>query len=272
MVLPLRLYWRHDMDLICLASMPGVDMIKCTRMALLAYATKQKDFLLHVPEEHCSGVKCENMRVGITLNPSLDDDRKMISLWDSLSAGTRNSAVKTIIRMYLDRPVLDVFFPDEAPFLVDRSLYDGSIVPSPILQESVPVRSQMISSLRDLSVEQLREVDQLLKDLREKNIHGDTGPKKAATATESPLEAPGDPEPSTPRPTPEKPLKRKYGAQNGDPASGGGPVEKESPGLPAGKTVQEEIPGSAGNGEKQDEEGAGTNIFDWVSQAMNSVI
>lgn len=128
MIITMRIYWIHDLDLIGICDNPKMNIAKCAKQALIAYAKDRDDYLIHVPDNQDYEIEKLNRKINFQLNPKREDDAKAIELWKKLTRGTKNSALKNMIRMYLDKPVFTPYVASGASaFTVDRSLYSDSL-------------------------------------------------------------------------------------------------------------------------------------------------
>jgi len=103
MNITLRLYWVHDYDLIGLADSPDISLSKCAKQVLLAYARNDKDFRICVPENSQVREKKTNRIIHFRIDPDNPEEKDAYAAYHKIDRGVRNSAIKNMIRMYMDK-------------------------------------------------------------------------------------------------------------------------------------------------------------------------
>lgn len=103
MNITLRLYWVHDYDLIGLADSPDISLSKCAKQVLLAYARNDKNFRICVPENSQVREKKTNRIIHFRIDPGNPEEKDAYDAYHKIDRGVRNSAIKNMIRMYMDK-------------------------------------------------------------------------------------------------------------------------------------------------------------------------
>ena len=108
-----RLYWVHDYDLIGLADSVDISIAKCAKNALIAYACGDKDFIISVPADSVVRER-SNRAFHFRIDPKNPKEKQAYDVYNTFSRGIRNSAIKNMIRMYMDSA-------NFAPYASERS-------------------------------------------------------------------------------------------------------------------------------------------------------
>jgi len=108
-----RLYWVHDYDLIGLADSVDISIAKCAKNALIAYACGDKDFIINVPADSLVRER-SNRAFHFRIDPKNPKEKQAYDIYKTFSRGVRNSAIKNMIRMYMDSA-------NFAPYTSERS-------------------------------------------------------------------------------------------------------------------------------------------------------
>ena len=103
MNITIRLYWVHDYDLIGLADSPDISLSKCAKKALIAYAQGDRDYSIHVPDDSRVKEKKTNRMIHFRIDPNNPDEEAAYKVYRGFGRGVRNSAIKNMIRMYMDK-------------------------------------------------------------------------------------------------------------------------------------------------------------------------
>lgn len=109
MLIKMRLYRRHDLDLIGLFANDAFNFEQTTANALRAYSRKIKDFQIQMPQTHnfVKSLDPKKSQVNIYLDDVKDAD--VIAFLQSIPSGNRNSFLKSVLRNYIERPYIDAF-------------------------------------------------------------------------------------------------------------------------------------------------------------------
>ena len=107
----MRLYKRHDLDLLCLYNCKGFSIQTAIKRAVLA-AINQEQCVITCPSH--TVVFCDmpsNVQFHLYLSKNNEDDVKIYNFIKSISVGYKNSVLKNITRKYLERPSLYKWTP-----------------------------------------------------------------------------------------------------------------------------------------------------------------
>lgn len=119
-----RFYWQHDLDLIALNMHPDFDMGRWIKRAVIAYARKDWDFYIPLPRSMPYTVELGNCCTHFRLSPEKDAD--VIEFLNGFRSGFRNSAIKIILRRFLQDIYIDPFFNDQT--YLTKSRHHSSLV------------------------------------------------------------------------------------------------------------------------------------------------
>lgn len=110
MIIKMRIYRRHDLDLVGLFANDNFKFEEEVANSLRAYVRKEKT-KISVPSTH-SFSKSVNPKsqVNIVLDEKADKD--VIEFLFSVPSGNRNSFIKSVFRNYLDAPYFEAFTSD----------------------------------------------------------------------------------------------------------------------------------------------------------------
>lgn len=151
MNITLRLYWVHDYDLIGLADSPDISLSKCAKQVLLAYARNDKDFRICVPENSQVREKKTNRIIHFRIDPDNPEEKSAYEAYHKIDRGVRNSAIKNMIRMYMDKanfqPYLSYSSSNPDIFLDKHKEAHGSNESSLIAEEKNSHASEAIKSV-----------------------------------------------------------------------------------------------------------------------------
>ena len=113
MMVTLRLYRQHDLDLITLYKHPSFSLPAAIKRSLIAYV-RQEQLIIKQPIPY----KLSNERIAKTvqIHIQLDEsnDKDIIKWLKSTKEGYRNSVLKNIIRGYLAAPCIYSYHDEEA--------------------------------------------------------------------------------------------------------------------------------------------------------------
>ena len=101
----MRLYRRHDLDLLLLHKTKGFSIQKAVKSALLMHLGLLDDFPIQFPS--CSeDVKkfYPSSQFHLSLSESNPKDKAIIAFLNDIPRGFRNSYCKNLTRYYLERP------------------------------------------------------------------------------------------------------------------------------------------------------------------------
>ncbi len=104
-----RLYWQHDLDLIALAKHPDFEVGRWMKKAVIAFVRGDDSFVIPLPRPQPYQIKLVNCDTHFALSYKESD---VIDFFKNFRYGVRNSAIKQIFRMYLERPNFQVFYDD----------------------------------------------------------------------------------------------------------------------------------------------------------------
>lgn len=114
MILTIRLYKRHDLDLLEIKNREGFEMEKQIKKILAAYASGQS-YYIELPEKTIVKNLPADCRIQIKLSQK---DQNIIDFVKKIRPGVRNSAIKMIFRSYL--PCINIrpyFISEDANFI-----------------------------------------------------------------------------------------------------------------------------------------------------------
>lgn len=126
MLVEIRIYRRHDADLIMLKSY-GVNISKMMRLALENYVEGERIKFRLPSAQSCDISKCSMLRYRLNIkNP------KVIQMLKSVKRGYRNQFCKALLRDMMDSMALGVYFEDDASvsFESDRIAKDAMLAQS----------------------------------------------------------------------------------------------------------------------------------------------
>lgn len=112
MQVPIRLYKRHDLDLIYLYNHKDFSLTKALKLALYGYVNKEK-FFINTPkdiQEITSNSNKKSIYFRLILNDETDKD--IIEFISKMPSGYRNSMIKNLFRQYLNGPNLLGYYID----------------------------------------------------------------------------------------------------------------------------------------------------------------
>lgn len=121
MILTIRLYKRHDLDLLEIKNRDGFEMEKQIKKVLAAYASGQS-YNIKLPEKTIVKNLPADCRIQIKLSQK---DQKIIDFVKEIRPGVRNSAIKMIFRSYL--PCINIrpyFISEDANCLIKKNVED----------------------------------------------------------------------------------------------------------------------------------------------------
>lgn len=104
-----RLYWQHDLDLIALAKHPDFEIGRWMKKAVIAFVRGDDNFVIPLPRPQPYQIKLVNCDTHFVLSYKEAD---VVEFFKNFRYGVRNSAIKQIFRMYLERPNFQVFYDD----------------------------------------------------------------------------------------------------------------------------------------------------------------
>lgn len=224
-----RLYWVHDYDLIGLADSVDISIAKCAKNALIAYACGDKDYIINVPANSMVRER-SNRTFHFRIDPKKPKEKQAYDIYNTFSRGVRNSAIKNMIRMYMDSA-------NFAPYASERSA-------KPLTEEK----------------QHYEKVSQAHEEAEDKPLTSvlrmcasNPGNKAADTEAESSGSEPGETKP-------EQFLSAASAAEEPEML----PVDQETDGLP----VTQGIPLDPLVDEYQQDEDDGPNIFDWFDENL----
>ena len=104
-----RLYWQHDLDLIALYAHPDFPMAGWIKRAVTAWARNTDHFSIPLPVNAPNKtVSLHNATLHFRLSVHSDED--VIMKLNSIRKGFRNTAVKLILRNYLEKQYISPFY------------------------------------------------------------------------------------------------------------------------------------------------------------------
>lgn len=136
MKITLRLYRRHDIDLISLYKNPQFDFKKACIIALRGYVTKQPVLFKQPPYY----VPKDEFKYGYQMFLILDDvnDADIIDYLETLRPRYRNEFIKMVIRGSVIGPIAYNCFPDE----IDAAGRDVNINNTQIVLKDFPIKTR----------------------------------------------------------------------------------------------------------------------------------
>lgn len=103
--LTMRLYKRHDADLLCLYKQTNYSLQKAIKQATLAYLNHSDDRVGY-PDVYTSLADLPSTaQFHLYLSAENEDDMRIVNFVSSIPAGFKNSLLKNITRYYLAQPV-----------------------------------------------------------------------------------------------------------------------------------------------------------------------
>ena len=143
MRVPIRLYKRHDLDLICLYKHEKFSLVKAMKVALYGYVHHERFFINtpidNMPSQEAmmsamSGIDKDSGKIkdkpiffNLVLNEEYDQD--IIDFIQSMPHGYRNSLIKNIVRSYFYGPNLFGYYIDENQAAKDHKIKNTNGVP-----------------------------------------------------------------------------------------------------------------------------------------------
>lgn len=129
MMVTLRLYRQHDLDLITLYKHPSFSLPLAIKNALFAYVRKEELIIKQPASYNVNNDKiAKTVQIHIQLDETKDTD--IIKWLKNTKEGYRNSVLKNIIRGYLSSPCI-YFYQDNADSLKDadenNKLFESNI-------------------------------------------------------------------------------------------------------------------------------------------------
>ncbi len=110
-----RFNWQHDLDLAALNQHPDYRMGQMMKAAVKAAARGDQEFTIPIPDSFPHPVRIEDGYCHFRL--STDKDADVIDYLKNIRYGFRNSALKQIFRLYMERALTEVFY-DTDTFIV----------------------------------------------------------------------------------------------------------------------------------------------------------
>lgn len=110
MKLVMRLYRRHDLDLVNLYQMPEFNFQESVKKVLADYVSDQNrehsNFKIKVPQNSTQTPNYKELRQYVQVHVYLSDenDKDIVNWVQGIRPGFRNSIIKNIFRNYLSRP------------------------------------------------------------------------------------------------------------------------------------------------------------------------
>ena len=106
----MRIYRRHDLDLIGLFANDNFKFEEEVANSLRAYVRKEK-IKIATPATH-SFSKCVNPKSQVNIILDENQDKDVIDFLFSVPSGNRNSFIKSVFRNYIDAPYFEAFTSD----------------------------------------------------------------------------------------------------------------------------------------------------------------
>lgn len=147
-----RLYWQHDLDLIALAKHPDFEIGRQMKKAVIAFVRGDDSFVIPLPRPQPYQVKLVNCDTHFILTYN---DEDVIQYFKNFRYGVRNSAIKQIFRMYLERPNLQVFYDD--PIYVTKARGKCRKYDSEEAMANISWNSQKTANQKELSETALKK-------------------------------------------------------------------------------------------------------------------
>lgn len=110
MNITLRLYKRHDLDLIPIITDPSFKLTKQIKAAVRAYLSGEP---FRIPIEHITPADREKGTYLLHICVNREKEPDLFAFVTSLKAGKRNSALKNLLRYYLDTVYLGEYLNDK---------------------------------------------------------------------------------------------------------------------------------------------------------------
>lgn len=105
----MRLYKRHDADLLCLYSQKSFAMQKLIKKAVLSYLNNDSSKLNYPESTADLSDLPSTAQFHLYLSPKNKDDEKILACMSKIPAGFKNSFLKNITRYYLSSPTVFTF-------------------------------------------------------------------------------------------------------------------------------------------------------------------
>lgn len=110
MIIKMRIYRRHDLDLIGLFANDNFKFEEEVANSLRAYVRKENKRIT-TPIAH-SFSKCVNPKSQVNIILDEQKDKDVIEFLFSVPSGNRNSFIKSVFRNYIDAPYFEAFTSD----------------------------------------------------------------------------------------------------------------------------------------------------------------
>ena len=104
MLVTVRIYKRHDPDLVSLIENYEFDIKKAVYCALSGYM-KQEIFIISLPKKRDVPYKTNGRIIRGDLQLDEEEDKPLIDFIAQIPSGERNCTIKTILRLYLRLPI-----------------------------------------------------------------------------------------------------------------------------------------------------------------------
>ena len=111
MILVVRLYWQHDLDLVALAANPEFNMSGEMKKMIRACADGDEYFQIMLPPPPKEKTVLDKCVLHIYFHP--EKDKEAIAFLKKFRYGYRNSGLKNLFRKYLEEPYMDPYFNSE---------------------------------------------------------------------------------------------------------------------------------------------------------------
>lgn len=111
MIVTIRIYKRHDPDLVSLIENYEFDIKKAVFCALSGYM-KKETFVISLPPKREEPYKTGGRVIRGDLQLDDTEDEALIKFITQIPSGERNCAIKTILRLYLRLPVNEAWARD----------------------------------------------------------------------------------------------------------------------------------------------------------------
>ncbi len=106
----MRIYRRHDLDLIGLFANDNFKFEEEVANSLRAYVRKEETKII-IPTTH-SFSKCVNPKSQVNIILDEKQDKDVIDFLFSVPSGNRNSFIKSVFRNYINAPYFEAFTSD----------------------------------------------------------------------------------------------------------------------------------------------------------------
>ncbi len=206
MQIPIRLYKRHDLDLIYLYNHKDFSLVKAMKLALYGYVNKEQ-FLIDTPKDDKGMFVYQNkdkksIFFRLTFDPK--KDKAICDFIEKMPAGYRNSMIKNLTRNYLNGANILGYYVDKKAAVNDvkniktldifeesktyKNYSNSTHGKSTICSVYVPKKKTYISKkkLKDLNVKELQDeiFNHTQEELEEKYINPTPTPipQKKSTA------------------------------------------------------------------------------------------